>query len=171
MKQIIEKSDIIVLRSTEESDLNFVVDSERGDENANYVVQWSREEHSNALQQEDIMHLIVEDKNTHRAVGYVIIAGLKSSNHSIELKRLVICDKGKGLGRETLRLIKNIAFKKLKAHRLWLDVFYKNYKAKKLYNSEGFTEEGILRECFFHNNQYESLIVMSILEHEVCKQA
>ena len=62
MKQIIEKSDIIILRSTEESDLDFVVDSERGDENPNYVVQWSREEHSNALQQEDIMHLIVKIK-------------------------------------------------------------------------------------------------------------
>jgi len=171
MKQFIEKSDIIVLRFTEESDLDFVVNSEREDENADYVVQWSREEHFNALQQEDIMHLIVEDKNTHKAVGYVIIAGLQSSNHSIELKRLIICDKGKGLGRETLRTIKNIVFKQLKAHRLWLDVFYKNHRAKKLYDSEGFTEEGILRECFLRNHQYESLIVMSILENEVCEQA
>lgn len=31
MKQIIEKSDIIVLRCTEESDLDFAVDSKRED--------------------------------------------------------------------------------------------------------------------------------------------
>lgn len=166
MEKFIEKSDIIILRLTKENDLDFVIDLETQDENSDYIIQWSREEHLRALCQEDIMHLIVEDKNSHKPVGYVIMAGLQNFNNSIELKRLVICDKGKGLGRETLRLIKNFVFNQLKAHRLWLDVFYKNYRAKKLYSSEGFTEEGMLRECLLCNDQYESLVIMSILERE-----
>ncbi len=50
--------------------------------------------------------------------------------------------------------------------RLWLDVRYKNQKAQRLYKSEGFVEEGILRECILYHGSYESLIVMSILKSE-----
>lgn len=42
--------------------------------------------------------------------------------------------------------IKKIVFDKLKAHRLWLDVRLKNYRAQQLYQSEGFIKEGVLRE-------------------------
>lgn len=78
----------------------------------------------------------------------------------------MICNKGNGMGRETLRLIKKFAFEELGAHRLWLDVISKNLRAQNLYKSEGFKEEGVLRECVLYNGNYESLIVMSILENE-----
>lgn len=166
MGDIIEKSDMLTLRRTEECDLEFVINSEQEPDNAQYVGQWTKEQHLNALQDIDILHLIVEDTIKQNSVGYVIMAGLENVNHSIEFKRFVICKKGKGLGRETLRLIKKIAFEQLKAHRLWLDVRNENYRAKNLYKSEGFVEEGILRDCIFSNGDYESLIVMSILEKE-----
>ena len=81
----------------------------------------------------------------------------------------MISSKGKGFGRESLKLIKMIAFEELKAHRLWLDVREKNERAQNLYKSEGFIEEGILRECILHEGVYESLIMMSILESEYIK--
>lgn len=112
------------------------------------------------------MHLTVEDKTTNDPVGYVIMAGLADLNHNIEFRRIVISEKGKGFGREVLKLIKKIAFEQLHTHRLWLDVRLKNQIAQKLYISEGFKEEGILRECIFYNGNYESLIVMSMLESE-----
>jgi RimJ/RimL family protein N-acetyltransferase len=62
--------------------------------------------------------------------------------------------------------VKKIAFEKLAAHRLWLDVRQKNERAYNLYRSEGFVEEGILRECILYNGNYESLIIMSILKDE-----
>lgn len=166
MSNIIEKSSIIVLRTTEEKDLEFVVNAEGNPINAQYVTVWSREQHKNALLEKDILHLIVEDSITNKPVGYVIIAGIKNPSKNIEFRRIVISDKGKGRGRETLRLIKKIAFNRLGAHRLWLDVRCKNLKAKSLYKSEGFVEEGILRECVFYNGEYESLIIMSILKEE-----
>ncbi len=42
----------------------------------------------------------------------------------------------------------------------------KNTVAQRLYESEGFIEEGILRDCILYNEDYESLMVMSILESE-----
>lgn len=166
MKQIEEKSDSIILKNTSEEDLDFVVNSERKPENAQYVDQWAKERHKDALCNEDILHLTVEDKNNNEPVGYLIMAGLINPNHNIELKRLVISSKGRGFGRETLKLVKKLAFKKLKAHRLWLDLRYKNQRAQRLYKSEGFIEEGTLRECVLYNGNYESLIIMSILESE-----
>jgi RimJ/RimL family protein N-acetyltransferase len=166
MKEINEKSDFIILRNTKESDLDFVVNSERDPENAKYIGQWTKEQHRNSLSQKDILHLIVEDKSTNKLIGYVILAGITNINQSIEFRRIVICSKGKGAGRETLKLIKKVAFEGLNAHRLWLDVRYKNQRAQRLYKSEGFLEEGILRECILYDKNYESLIVMSILKSE-----
>lgn len=166
MKEINEKSDLIILRNTRENDLDFVVDYEHKPDNARYVGQWTKEQHRNSLFQEDILHLIVEEKSINKPIGYVILAGITNRNQNIEFRRVVISNKGKGLGRETLKLVKKVAFEQLNAHRLWLDVRYKNQRAQNLYKSEGFIEEGILRECILYNRNYESLIVMSILKNE-----
>jgi diamine N-acetyltransferase len=101
-----------------------------------------------------------------RAVGFIIIAGLLNQHGSIELKRIVITDKGKGYGRKTLQAVKRMAFDRLGVHRLWLDVKEKNVRARALYGQEGFRQEGTLRECRKEVNGYSSLIVMSILEGE-----
>lgn len=166
IKTINKQSNLITLRNTEESDLDFVVNIEREPENAQYVLQWSREQHKAALNNEDILHLVVEDNETQKLVGYLIVAGLKSPDRNIELKRITISEKGKGYGRETIKLIRKIAFEELNGHRLWLDAICKNHRAHKLYESEGFVKEGILRECMFINGNYESIVVMSILEKE-----
>ncbi|MCQ4921708.1 GNAT family N-acetyltransferase [Tissierella carlieri] len=65
-----------------------------------------------------------------------------------------------------MKLVKEIAFEQLKAHRLWPDVKTKNQRTQNLYKSEGFIEEGILRECILYNDSYESLVVMLILKNE-----
>jgi diamine N-acetyltransferase len=60
-----------------------------------------------------------------------------------------------------------MAFKELQAHRLWLDVKVHNARARSLYKSEGFSEEGLLRECFRGPVGFESLVVMALLHNEL----
>ncbi len=62
-------------------------------------------------------------------VGFIILSGIENSNLSLEFKRIVIQEKGKGFGRQSLKLIKDYCFNTLKFHRLWLDVFDDNNKA------------------------------------------
>lgn len=166
IEKITSRSGTIILRHTEINDIDFVLDAEQEDENAQYVGQWTRDQHLESLSNKDILHVIVEDINSQKPVGYLILAGITNVNHNIEFRRIVISEKNKGYGKETLKLIKELSFKKLKAHRLWLDVRFKNKKAQSVYKSQGFKEEGILRECVLYKNEYESLIVMSILEQE-----
>ena len=59
-----------------------------------------------------------------------------------------------------------MAFRDLGAHRFWLDVKSLNERALALYRSEGFVEEGRLRESVRTAEGWDSLIVMSLLEPE-----
>ena len=78
--------------------------------------------------------------------------------------------KGQGAGRRCVRLLKQMAFRDLHAHRFWLDVKLLNIRALALYASEGFVEEGRLRESVRINQDgadgYDSLVVMSLLDRE-----
>ena len=154
------------MRRAAEGDLDFVLAAEGAEENRRFVGQWSREQHREALSNPDLAHLVVESIEDERPVGYVIMAGLLDGNRSVEFRRVVITEKGRGYGREVLRAVKRMAFEELKAHRLWLDVREKNERARRLYESEGFLVEGMLRECVSVGDGWESLVLMSLLEQE-----
>jgi RimJ/RimL family protein N-acetyltransferase len=70
-----------------------------------------------------------------------------------------------------VRLLKQMAFRDLHAHRFWLDVKSLNTRALALYASEGFVEEGRLRESVrayvgTGTEGWDSLVVMSLLDRE-----
>ena len=157
---------VVRLKKTQSDDLNFVLRAEQSEENRPFVVQWSKERHSEALINENMAHMVVEAETDGRRVGYVILAGIGDPNQNIEFKRIVIVEKSKGFGRSTVKAVKHYAFECLGAHRLWLDVLETNRRARTLYESEGFCFEGLLRECWKTANGYQSLILMSILEQE-----
>jgi len=155
----------LLIYKTQESDLDTVLALENNSENSQFIFGNSKEEHLNLLKNADIDHLMLKSENND-TLGFVILAGLKNKNRSIEFRRIVIKDKGKGFGRLAIKELKQHCFEKLKCHRLWLDVFETNERARYLYQSEGFVEEGKLRDCILSDNEYKSLVVMSILESE-----
>jgi diamine N-acetyltransferase len=165
METVIIGSELISLRKTTARDIDFVKQAETDSENVPYVGQWSFDEHLKSFDDNNFMHLIVQT-NAGKRVGFIILAGIENQNRSIELRRIVIIEKGSGYGKKAIALVKRLAFEKLGAHRLWLDVREKNDRARYVYQSQGFQEEGKLREYIMYNGEYESLIVMSILETE-----
>ena len=78
----------------------------------------------------------------------------------------MIQPKGQGFGRALVRLLAEMAFRDLGAHRFWLDVKENNTRALALYRDEGFVEEGRLRESVKSGDGWQSLIVMSMLREE-----
>ena len=156
----------IRLLPTGENDLDFVLSAEQSADNRSFVTVWKREQHLAALTSEDLSHLIIENVVDGRRIGYIIFAGLADPNQSIEFRRIVVTEKGKGYGKEALRLVKKLAFEDFQAHRLWLDVKEHNIRARHMYQSEGFVTEGVLRECIKAEAGFESLVVMSMLRAE-----
>jgi RimJ/RimL family protein N-acetyltransferase len=158
------------LRPTLLSDLDFVVGVETDSRNVPFITPWERTQHEGAVRFPDFRHFVVETGEGFAANGFVILQGCRNPHRSVELKRIVLQDKGHGLGRACVRLLKRMAFRDLRAHRFWLDVKALNTRAQALYASEGFVVEGTLRESVRVTidgaDGYDSLIVMSMLDRE-----
>ncbi len=158
------------LRPTMLSDLDFVAAVEMDQHNLPFISPWERTQHEGALRFPDFRHFIVEAGEHGSRDGFVILQGCRNRHRSVELKRLVLQTKGQGLGRRCVRLLKRMAFRDLHAHRFWLDVKQLNTRALALYASEGFVEEGRLRESVRitggEADGYDSLVVMSMLDRE-----
>jgi len=162
------------LRPTMLSDLDFVVTVETDARNLPFITPWERPQHEGAVRFPDFRHFIVEAGPDGSRDGFVILQGCRNPHKSVELKRLVLQSKGRGLGRRCVRLLKQMAFRDLHAHRFWLDVKSLNARALALYASEGFVEEGRLRESVRLGanhpasgaDGYDSLVVMSLLDRE-----
>ena len=159
------------LRPTLLSDLDFVIQVETDSHNLPFITPWDRTQHEGAVRFPDFRHFIVEAGAGTQAVGFVILQGCRSRHRSVELKRMVIRTQGQGLGRHCLRQLKTMAFRDLHAHRFWLDVKALNTRAQAFYASEGFIEEGRLRESVRLTDEagagaYDSLVVMSLLDRE-----
>ena len=148
------------------SDIDFVLSVERDPENLPFITPWERTQHEGAVRFPDFRHFIVEAGSGTTATGFVILQGCRNPHHAVELKRIVLNTKGQGLGRACVRLLTQMAFRDLHAHRFWLDVKSRNERAQALYRSEGFVEEGRLRESVRTDDGYDSLIVMSMLDRE-----
>ena len=162
----------LALRPTMLSDLEFVVAVETDGANRPFITPWERTQHEGAVRFPDFRHLIVETGERFERSGFVILQGCRNPHRSVELKRIVLQreGQGQGLGRACVRLLKRMAFADLQAHRFWLDVKSLNERALTLYRSEGFVEEGRLRESVRlmgpGADGYDSLVVMSMLDRE-----
>ena len=150
------------------SDLDFVISVEQDELNRPFITPWNRTQHEGAVRFPDFRHFIVEAGAQYSAVGFVILQGCRNPHRSIELKRMVLlpASQGCGTGRACLKLLAKMAFADLGAHRFWLDVKALNLRAQALYRSEGFVEEGRLRESVRTDSGFDSLIVMAMLEQE-----
>ncbi len=148
---------------TEKQDLSFVLQTESEYENALNIGQWSMNQHESALEDKDILHLIIQDY-TGLNIGYMIARGLTNPNNCIELMRIAVVIKGAGYGKNALSLFMNWCFTERQTHRLWLDVRENNLRAQHVYQKLGFFREGLLRECIKDGDTYQSLVIMSVLK-------
>ncbi len=122
------------------------------------------EDHERCLEDADFGYWIVEHEG--HAAGFAILSGLANENRAILIKRIAMAAPGNGLGREAMRLILRLSFLTFHAHRVWLDVYPENERARRVYRALGFQEEGIMRDCILTDGGFRSLILMSLLENE-----
>ena len=154
----------MTLRRALPNDLAFVLQQEQKFRDLGFVGGDDTETHQRQLSDPDCLYLVIEEKGA--PAGYVILRGIASVNGSVELKRIVIAEPGQGVGRQALAAVIDKVFREFRAHRLWLDVFEDNSRARHVYRSLGFAEEGVLRECIKRGETYRSLVVMSMLATE-----
>lgn len=164
MKNVLMEMDGLIFCLTRPEYLDLILSIEKA--NSNFVFVWLKERHIEAINRMDEVHISIINAFARELVGYIILAGAGGEDGALEFRRMAIADKGRGYGRISVRFIKEYCFEVLKCHRLWLDAYTDNERAIGLYASEGFVQEGILRECKKHGDEYRSMVVMSMLEQE-----
>lgn len=74
-------------------------------------------------------------------VGFMIL-GLEQTPQSVELRRIVVASKGKGIGSFALGLLENYCTREWGACKIWLDVFQDNLAAIRFYGQNGYARVG-----------------------------
>jgi diamine N-acetyltransferase len=157
------------MRPAVEADIPAIAALERRPENRCLVSAWTEAQHRHALAGPDARYLVAESGDGQFS-GYAVLLGVVSPHRSIELKRIVVSQPGSGVGGAMLRAILALAFGALQAHRVWLDVFATNTRARRIYERLGFQREGVLREAALVDDSYHDLILMSLLDREYAAQ-
>lgn len=155
----------MLLRPATLADLPAIIAIERLPQSRQFVGQWSEERHRTTLVSPDARYFVSEAESG-MLQAFAILRGLAEPSRSIELKRIVVATPERGLGRKILEELMRIAFGELGAHRLFLDVFDDNARARHLYESLGFVYEGQMREAAVRDGEYCTLHLMSVLDRE-----
>ena len=72
-----------------------------------------------------------------------------------------------GYGTDTMRTVCRFGFEMMNLHRIELDVYATNERARHVYEKVGFVLEGRKRDALFKYGRYEDVLVMSLLEGEL----
>lgn len=148
-----------------------------------FLLQWGGPAYSISLLEEQLLNEIktMEDENpnnlmfsakqidNNEVVGHIQLLGIDRGNMSTRIGRVLVGEneyRNKGIGLQMVNAVLEIAFNTLHLHRVDLGVFDFNKSAIACYEKAGFIIEGKLRECRKINNQYWSLLNMSILQEE-----
>lgn len=119
-------------------------------------------------QRSDVVIFGIREAADHRLVGSCQLLGINPTHRKAELQ-IRIGEKsarGRGYGKEAVRLLVDFAFRDLNLHRVELTVFDGNEAAIRTYLGAGFSKEGVLRQAAHIDGRYVNLIVMSILRDE-----
>jgi RimJ/RimL family protein N-acetyltransferase len=117
--------------------------------------------------QPDRLDLAVTDRATGRLVGEVVLYDWDPVHRSCTFRTLVGPEgRGRGLGTEAVRLIVGHGFESLGLHRIALDLFSHNHRARRVYEKAGFVEEGVTRQSVLRDGQWYDQTLMSVLAPE-----
>lgn len=78
--------------------------------------------------------------------------------------------KGKGLGKEAMKLLLDFGFNELNFHRIQLNVISYNDAAIGLYEKAGFKKEGTYREFIYRDGNRYDLYLYGMLKKEYAKE-
>ena len=127
-----------------------------------------REWYATRADHDDRLDLAVVDRASGRFAGEVVLNELDSDNQSCNF-RILLCgaeNRGRGLGTEATRLILAHAFETVGLHRVGLEVYEFNPRARRVYEKAGFVYEGTRRDALLWGGEWIDAHSMSILAHE-----
>lgn len=134
---------------------------------AGLTLQRLRAWYGSRSEQDDRLDLAVTDRATGEVVGEVVLYDWNPTSRRCAFRTLIgPAGRGRGLGTEATRLIVGYGFEQVGLHRIQLDVYPHNHRARRVYEKVGIVEEGVRRHAQLRDGVWLDELVMSILSHE-----
>lgn len=130
------------------------------------VGRWPEERHQREMALSSSRYFVLESVKG-GIDGFAIVQGIGSVDRRAHLKRIAVRKAGRGNGSILLRQLLEWLFRETETHRVDLDVFEANDRARRAYEKAGFRAEGLLRD--YHrrpDGSFASMWMMSILRPE-----
>ncbi|MEU5561925.1 GNAT family N-acetyltransferase [Micromonospora musae] len=126
-----------------------------------------REWYGSRNAQADRLDLAVVDRERGVCVGEAVLNLWDAENRACNFRILIgPGGRDRGLGTEATRLIVGYGFERLGLHRVSLEVYATNPRARRAYEKAGFVAEGLLRDALRDGDRWVGATVMSILAPE-----
>ncbi|MGA8112570.1 MAG: GNAT family protein [Actinocatenispora sp.] len=115
-------------------------------------------------QHDDRLDLAVVDIETGQYAGEIVLNHLDAANRSCSLRIMLgPASVNRGLGSEALTLLLDHAFDTVGLHRVALEVYPFNPRARHVYEKVGFVVEGTLRDSLYWAGEWVDAITMAVL--------
>ncbi|MGW2391145.1 GNAT family N-acetyltransferase [Streptomyces lydicamycinicus] len=112
----------------------------------------------------DRLDLAIEDRETGGFLGELALSQIDPPNAHGSFRIALVPDAtDRGIGSEATRLLLDYAFDRVGLHRVQLEVYDYNPRARRAYEKCGFEVEGRLREALYWDGAWHDVLVMAAL--------
>lgn len=101
-------------------------------------------------------------------IGNITLLNIHPTFRTAEIS-IIIGDKqcrGNGYGTEAIKLLVNHCFTRMNLNRLQAGSVINNYGSMRAFLKAGFQQEGILRQAYYCDGEYQDVQIMSILKKD-----
>lgn len=161
------------LAQLEETYLSKMRDWRNGDDLRSRTREYSL---LNMLNQEDWFEKVSRDRGNemfaiHCERGFVGVCGLCHIdwlNRTAEVSIYIGPEdcRGKGVGIDTLALLRDKAFNEFNLHKLWAEIYSNNHASIGLFEKAGYTLEGTLRKQVYKCGEYRDSLMYGLLKDD-----
>ena len=131
---------VIKIADATENQLDDFQLMEQAGDSYSFIIPYSLEKHRREFNRANVIYKSIS-ASQNELVGFMILL-LDGDGHSVELRRIVVAEKGKSYGSRAMRLIERVVRDDLERHRIWLDVFEFNHRAQHVYENCGYRLTG-----------------------------
>jgi diamine N-acetyltransferase len=160
---VVERAKLRLRRATE-SDIPFIMRTERIAGYEELVGRWDEEQHRTALADHRHAYFVGDDGAA--TTGFAIVRDWASPERAAHIKRVAVARPGLGYGRALLAEVIDAIFRETDTHRVWIRVFPENERARRAYAAIGLRPEGIARGSAYFRGTYRDELVMAVLRPE-----
>jgi ribosomal protein S18 acetylase RimI-like enzyme len=123
------------IRNALENELELFQSFEAGEDTKEYIIPYTMEKHIEEFNKAGIVYKTI--LNGSKIIGFMIL-NLEEDGKSVEFRRIVINEKGKGFGMMAIKYLDYIVKEEYIRNRIWLDVYANNERGIHIYEKCGY---------------------------------